>query len=475
MKRLLTQCAVFGAGLMWSSFVLAAQPQFAIPQTDDWARGTMATYFETAETKQDDAAADKAPDADKKAAPVNSCGCSEPTCGAEASCGSEVDCGSCCGCDDCCCLGIENCWPFTCCCKPGDPWTLQSCMTPCCKDVTYGGWVGMGFYTNNDPLSFHDNDLLSFWDHPNELNLDQAWLWLEKKPKTDSCCWDWGYRFDLVYGVDAQKTQAFGNSGFPNAQGYDNGWDNGAYGWALPQAYIDLGNDKWDIKIGHFFTLVGYEVVPETGNFFYSHSYTFFNSEPFTHTGILATYKVDDKLSVMGGWVLGWDSGYDQFRGANAVHAGFTYQPCKDVKYSYMLTGGNLGWRGEGYSHSIVADYTLNSKWEYVFQSDLVDTSTTTDAISDGQSYGANNYLFYTINDCWKWGTRAEWWKGNNLDSRMHSFYEIATGPNYKYNANLTIRPEMKFNWCPAEDTVENAAGGDFSNVIFGIDALYTF
>ncbi len=42
------------------------------------------------------------------------------------------------------------------------------------------------------------------------------------------CCWDCGYRFDMVYGVDAQKTQAFGNSGYPNAQGYDNGWDDGA-------------------------------------------------------------------------------------------------------------------------------------------------------------------------------------------------------------------------------------------------------
>ena len=37
----------------------------------------------------------------------------------------------------------------------------------------------------------------------------------------------------------------------------------------------------------------------------------------------------------------------------------------------------------------------------------------------------------------------------------MISFYEVTTGLNYKANANLIIRPEVKFNWCPAEDTLE--------------------
>ena len=134
-----------------------------------------------------------------------------------------------------CC--VDNSWPFCCCCKPGDPCTLQKHLTPCCTDMTYGGWFAFGFYSNNDPFSVTDNDLLSFWDHPNELNLDQAWFYVEKLAKSDGCNWACGYRFDMVYGVDAQKTQAFGNSGFPTPQGYDNGWDNGAYGWALPQAY----------------------------------------------------------------------------------------------------------------------------------------------------------------------------------------------------------------------------------------------
>jgi hypothetical protein len=115
----------------------------------------------------------------------------------------------------------------------------------------------------------------------------------------------------------------------------------------------------------------------------------------------------------------------------------------------------------------------LSSKWEYVFQSDFLDTTTTT-AANEGLAYGANNYLFYTINDCWKWGTRAEWYKTNQFGPTT-SFYECATGLNYKASANLLVRPEVKWNW-GNEAAFEAVNGANtFNNNLFGIDAIYTF
>jgi hypothetical protein len=491
MKRFVTICAAVGAGFMMTSFALAIESQFAPPDASQpgsepvYMRGTMAAYFADADKKSDgDAKKEEKPMHEETAAAASSCGgesnsCANeaPSCGEAAGCGSTVG-GGTCFCENwgtlCC---VDNTWPFCCCCKPGDPCKLQKELTPCCKDMTYGGWFAFGFYTNNDPFSVTDNDLLSFWDRPNELNLDQAWLYAEHLAKSDGCNWACGYRFDLVYGVDAQKTQAFGNSGFPNPQGYDNSWDNGAYGWALPQAYAEFAKGDLDIKVGHFFTLVGYEVVPATGNFFYSHSFTMFNAEPFTHTGALGTYKVNDKLSIMAGWVLGWDTGFDQFGDGNAAHVGFVYQMCDSVKYSYMATAGDLGWRGDGYSHSNVLDFTLSKKWEYVLQSDLVNASANENqSTTEALAYGVNNYLFYTINDCWKWGTRAEWYKTNQVTGSSTSFYEVATGLNYKVNANFVVRPEVKFNWTPSDEAYSNATGGaDFNQTLFGMDAIYTF
>ena len=277
--------------------------------------------------------------------------------------------------DDWCVLCIDDCWPFCCCCEYGDPCTLQeppdaaAATTP--PTAAGSQWATTPTTIRSRPT---DNDLLSFWDNPDDLNLDQDWFYVEKLAEGE-CSWDCGYRFDLVYGVDAQKTQAFGNSGFPNPQGYDNCWDHGKYGWALPQAYLQFNKGDLDIKVGHFFTPLGYEVIPATGNFFYSHSYTMFNSEPFTHTGALGTYKASDKMTYYAGWTLGWDTGYDQFGDGNNFLGGFTYTANDCAKYTYLCTAGDLGWRGDGYSHSNVVDFTLSSKWQYVFQSDLLDTT----------------------------------------------------------------------------------------------------
>ena len=94
-----------------------------------------------------------------------------------------------------------------------------------------------------------------------------------------------GFRADLMYGQDADDTQAFGNP--PGTWDYLNGFDEGAgYGWAIPQLYGEVAlGEHVTVKAGHFYTLVGYEVVTAPDNFFFSHAMTMFNSEPFTHTG----------------------------------------------------------------------------------------------------------------------------------------------------------------------------------------------
>ena len=52
------------------------------------------------------------------------------------------------------------------------------------------------------------------------------------------------------------------------------------------------GYNDWKIKLGHFYTPIGYEVVPANGNFFYTHAYTMQYGEPFTHTGVLGPVRL---------------------------------------------------------------------------------------------------------------------------------------------------------------------------------------
>lgn len=392
-----------------------------------------------------------------------SCDCEQPSCaGEEPSCG----CDTCCS-DPCCCGGGPS--LFDCC--LGDAWTLKDELTPC-SDINYGGWVQAGYNSEQTRLSASPGDLFAMNDYPDHLALHQAWLFVEKVADPTCCSADWGFRFDILYGTDAQKTQAFGNE----SNVWDVSLDHGVYGWAMPQLYGEVAYGDWSVKAGHFFTIEGYEVVPAPDNFFFSHSLTMFNSEPFTHTGALATYTGLDCLTVYGGWTLGWDTGFDQYGGGSSFLGGVSAELTDDVTATYTCTAGNFGWRSGdegGYSHSIVIDVALTDCLQYVLQSDYVHTDGLFgDPRFAGEDIGVNQYLLYTLNDCLAVGGRLEWWKSNQVTGLSDSFQEVTGGINYKPMANLVIRPEIRYDW-----TNESGGSGTlgYNETVFGIDAIVTY
>ncbi len=345
-----------------------------------------------------------------------------------------------------------------------------------CSDIDFGGWVSLGYHTNNTRLSVADNDALAFNDHPDRLNLHQAWLYAEKVAEAPCCGVDFGFRADLMYGTDAAKTQAFGND--PDGSfDFNNGWDrNGGYGWAMPQLYGEVAFGDWSVIAGHFYTLIGYEVVTAPDNFFYSHALTMFNSEPFTHTGVLATYGGIDDIEVYGGWTAGWDTGFDQTLDGSSFLGGFSTSLTDDISFTYITTIGNFGARSngeDGYSHSVVIDVALSDDLNYVFQSDLVGIDDAGGTVTANDQVGINQYLFYTLNDCWAAGARLEWWKTDGL-----SYNEVTFGLNYKATANLIIRPEIRYDWTPSDAGAMNAGMGNadsYNETTFGVDAILTF
>jgi Putative beta-barrel porin-2, OmpL-like. bbp2 len=389
------------------------------------------------------------------------CATSDSGCCCEPSCGCDC-CDSSCGCGGC---GM-----FDCC--LGDPCTLKDHLTPCCSDYNYGGWFAFGYYTQPTRLSTVSGDGLAFNDYPNHVNLDQAWFYAEKVADPTCCSADYGWRFDMFYGTDATKSQAFGNplNSFGDPEGWDNPWDHGVYGWAIPQLYGEVAYGDWSVMAGHFYTLVGYETVPAPDNFFFSHSLTMFNSEPFTHTGMLATYDGVDNVTLYGGWTLGWDTAWDQFGGGSNWLGGFSVTMLDDVTFTYISTAGNLGWYSDntdGYTQSLVFDANMSDCLEYVAQSDYVHTD------SGAYSIGLNQYLFYKLSDCWKAGGRFEWWKSDVFSPNDSvSYYEATLGVNYKPHANVVLRPEVRWDWTDNESVIGIP---NYDQTVFGIDAIFTF
>jgi hypothetical protein len=334
---------------------------------------------------------------------------------------------------------------------------VSSAMMPSAEPVgsnlKFGGWIQTGFHSNNTAL---------FNNRPDQVNLQQLWFYAQREAAREYY-WDWGFRVDLMYGTDASKTQSFGNPA--GTWDFQNGLDFGGYGWAIPQAYAELANEKWSVKLGHFYTLVGYEVVTAPDNFFYSHAYTMFNSEPFTHTGALASYEASDSLTLHSGWTLGWDTGFNQLNGGSSFLGGFSKSLSDELTFTYISTAGNFGLRGNGYSHSMVFDNQLTEKLNYVFQSDLVSTDSTG---NNNNEVGINQYLLYTISDRLKAGTRVEWWK-SDIGGSTQSTYAVTGGFNITPSEKLIVRPEVRYNW--GADLV----GADMETPIFGIDAIIVF
>lgn len=408
------------------------------------------------------------------------CGCGESC---EGSCGGGCTSGACGESGDC--GGLMHAGLLSEC-DLGEPFSL---LGDCCG-FSAGGWVQMGYHSQNLPL---------FNSRKNDFQLHQAWLYAEKALDT-SDGFDIGGRIDYLYGTDAPDTQSFGIAN----NHWDNQWDNGGdYGHALPQLYGEAGYGDLSIKFGHFYTLIGFEVVSAPDNFFYSHAYTTFNSEPFTHTGAVVTYDMTEDIDLFGGYVMGWDSGFED--NGDAVLAGSSVQLTDDINVTSTvvagrfndananrdLGGGIIGGVENGFMSSTVASVQLTEDVNYIFQTDILDTEDANGA-AVRKTYGINQYLIKQVSDCFGLGARFEWW---NVDAASQGFFSnpvppqigdydifaLTLGTNLRPHANLIFRPEIRWDWVDGNRDNLAIAGFDLlednaaRQTTFGIDTIITF
>ncbi len=102
--------------------------------------------------------------------------------------------------------------------------------------------------------------------------------------------WAAGYKATIWAGPDAQGLQT-GSVGVT------------AQDFAVKNAYVSLRaplGTGVDLKLGVFDTIIGYEGTDRNTNPFYSHSWGF-SVEPTQHTGLLASYRVSDAISLSAG------------------------------------------------------------------------------------------------------------------------------------------------------------------------------
>ncbi|HEY2760424.1 MAG TPA: outer membrane beta-barrel protein, partial [Pirellulales bacterium] len=249
------------------------------------------------------------------------------------------------------------------------------------------------------------------------------------------------------------------------------------------------------------FTILGYEVVPAVGNFFYSHSYVMQYGEPFTHTGFLAT-KPTGNWTWAGGLVAGWNTFDTNDRAAWLGGVTYADKDWGSLGFS-IITGDDSESNQPGVGpfasrtlYSLVWSRNFTDRFTYVLQHDLGEQNNAQTPRGGGaQWFGINQYLFYKLNCCWTAGLRAEWFRdddgfvvtglrpGNAIDGASFpgDFYEITAGLNYKPNGNLAVRPEIRWDWYNGQPNQNSAvsvtspydAGTRNSQLTFGVDMIY--
>ena len=314
------------------------------------------------------------------------------------------------------------------------------------EGLEINGWAQFGY---------HDRSTGLFNTNPKKGTVHQVWFAFDKASDADAEGLGLGYHFDLMYGADAPNTSAFGQTTGWDTDSSDSG--NG-FGWAMPQLYVEGHVGDWTVMVGKFYTIVGYEVVQAPGNFFYSHAKTMNDSEPFTHTGLLASKTTEAGVDLSFGYSSGWDTGF-QSHGSNGI-LGLGKSIGDNLSVNYVTTFGDISDTENGYTHSVVVQVNLGEKMDYVFQTDYVDTT-------NRYEIGVNQYLFYTVSDDVTVGARLEWWR-NGINLGTDSEYSFTTGINYRPQTrfDLTLRPEVRIDW---DETDTN------TDVTFGMDAILTY
>ncbi len=316
--------------------------------------------------------------------------------------------------------------------------------------LTFGGWIDAGISTNFNASPDNFNGPVGLIDRTGEPRISQLYFVLERLVKK-SDEWDVGGRFDVLYGTDAFIAQS------------SNNWDKGLiptsvarfYNIAFPQLYAEVyapvGNGL-STKVGHFYGLTNYESVMATKNFFYSHSMSFMWDGPFTHTGVLPSYQIDNNFEVTAGGVMGW----------NNVNA-------------YMSVWNFLGkfqWTN-GIQQN---DPLVNGK--------------------DASWYGIQSYLFYNLNEELAFGLRGEWQRdqdgvrfryndrpgsaainavgpASTAPGIGSSYYEFTLGARWTPLKWVTVRPELRYDWADAANAFD--AGKRQDQLMFATDVIVQY
>ncbi len=357
-----------------------------------------------------------------------------------------------------------------------------------------GGWLAQGFTWNSDSPADRTNGTVTFNDRSNEYQMNQLYLYMERPVDRRQRRWDIGGRVDLLYGTDFRFTTARGleTDVAPNGQ-IRQRWNSDNrrfYGLAMPQLYMEVAMPLaagTSVKLGHFYSPLGFESVMAPQNFFYSRSYSRQYGEPFTHTGFLVSMNVTDRLTLHGGMTRGWDTWEDNNNDLGQLYGASWQSDDRATLLGFMIHIGREQNEPPGVDnnrmvYSLVLQQRLADWLRYVVQHDLgfEDDAAGNNPLLDAQWASLNQYFLVDLTETLSLGFRAEWFRDGN-GSRVAramgasaDYFAGTLGLNWRPCESVVIRPEVRYDF--VEDDVQPFDDGtDRNQILTAVDVLLRY
>jgi hypothetical protein len=375
------------------------------------------------------------------------------------------------------------------------------------KGTTVGGFIDTNFMYNlrhhgdNAGSSRNKTDILNFVgeNEDNSFTLENFAMFIDKEATDEHPV---GWQMHTYWGEKAQRITFAGPGNDADAAG------DGAAG-ANDRFAIATANITWNvpvagrtvpITIGKMYTWIGFELVENIGNPNYTHSQSYNNSIPFTHTGMsfdVSEFLPSDKWGLTLYAVNGWDSYIDNTEG-KTFGTYLTYAPNDDFFISLATIYGPEAWGAQNENddvmmYDIVATYSLPqvdklslaANWDHGYAEEQRTeghggTATTGPSKSGAHWWSIAGYAMYDWTDAQQGALRYEYWDDQDGAKGFgYSLWTITYTHNITIADNLMIRPEIRYNKYNLPESDEQTHGdGDTTfddETILGVGVEYVF
>ncbi len=307
------------------------------------------------------------------------------------------------------------------------------------EDFNLYGYVDASYTHNfNNPNSGRNANRIFDVD-ANSFRPHMAQLVFEKEGKSDGTTVDRaGFRIKLNFGEDAKLT---GGSGA----------DDVDYQEAYAQYIAPIGNGL-DIRIGRMNTLIGYEVIESPLNPNFSRSWLFGLGEPFTTTGLRASYEFNDTVALAVGVINAWNGATSDTNRSKSIEALLGLTPLDWLSVSLFGFWGPEGARGAKNTDLVqvggIVTAQATDQTSFVLEGYYAHQDNAVMAIRDAQWHGIAGYVIHDFNDQWGVRGRMEWFKDADgfLTGTDQKLWEGTATLQYKLTPSLITRLEFRYD-----------------------------